>query len=135
MLFNSFSFLVLVLVTMLFYYTPRLARYQIGVLIASSLFFYAYNQPLLVLLLLFSVSINIVSSYYVVYGKPENKKLMATLGVVLNLSILAFFKYSPLLASTFLGTTSSVGEFLLTLPLPIGISFFTFQGISLVIDV
>ncbi|HLP19007.1 MAG TPA: MBOAT family O-acyltransferase [Chitinophagales bacterium] len=87
------------------------------------------------MLLLFSVSINIVSSYYVVYGRPENRKLMATMGVVLNLGILVFFKYSPLFAHTFLSSTSSVGEFLLTLPLPIGISFFTFQGISLVIDV
>ncbi len=57
------------------------------------------------------------------------------MGVVMNLSILLFFKYSSLFSKTFLSSSSSLGEFLLTLPLPIGISFFTFQGISLVVDV
>ena len=135
MLFNSFIFLGLVLITLVLYYLPILSRFQVAILIISSLTFYAYNQPILVLLLLFSVAINIVSSYYVVYGKPERRKLSATMGVGLNLSILLFFKYSPLFARTFLPATNSVSEFLLTLPLPIGISFFTFQGISLVIDV
>src|SRR5258708_6685406 len=53
----------------------------------------------------------------------------------MNLLVLIFFKYSPLLANTFFRESGSVGEFLLTMPLPIGISFFTFQGISLVVDV
>jgi alginate O-acetyltransferase complex protein AlgI len=87
------------------------------------------------LLLLFSVSINIISSYYIVYGNIKNKKAFAIAGVVINLSILLFFKYSPLFAKTFFKDSNSIGEFLYTLPLPIGISFFTFQGISLVIDV
>jgi len=82
-----------------------------------------------------SVSINIISSYFVVYGAKRYKKLFAICGVVLNLSILIFFKYSPLFAKTFFYESSSFGDFLLTIPLPIGISFFTFQGISLVVDV
>jgi alginate O-acetyltransferase complex protein AlgI len=135
MLFNSFLFIGLVILTFSLYYLPQLSRYQILVLIISSLFFYAYNQPILVLLLLFSVSINIVSSYYIVYGAARHKKLMATMGVVLNCLILFFFKYSPLFAKTFLSDSNSVGKFLLFMPLPIGISFFTFQGISLVVDV
>jgi alginate O-acetyltransferase complex protein AlgI len=135
MLFNSFLFIGLVIITFVLYYLPYLTKHQVSILIISSLIFYAYNQPVLVLLLLLSVSINIVSSYYIVYGNPVNKRKFAVLGVVLNLSILLFFKYSPLFAKTFFKESSSVGEFLLTLPLPIGISFFTFQGISLVIDV
>lgn len=135
MLFNSFEFIELVIITFILYYSPFLSKFQIPLLIASSLFFYAYNQPWLVVLLLFSVSINIVSSYLVVYGDPKNKKIYATTGVIFNLLILLFFKYSPLLSKTFLNESSSIGEFLLNLPLPIGISFFTFQGISLVIDV
>jgi alginate O-acetyltransferase complex protein AlgI len=135
MLFNSFLFVGLVIITFCLYYLPWLSRFQVSTLIVSSLVFYSYNQPVLVLLLLLSVSINIVSSYHIVYGNPINRKKFATLGVVLNLSILLFFKYSPLFAKTFFNESSSVGEFLLTLPLPIGISFFTFQGISLVIDV
>jgi alginate O-acetyltransferase complex protein AlgI len=135
MLFNSFIFAGLVILTFVFYYLPVFSRYQILTLITSSLIFYAYNQPILVLLLLFSVAINIFSSYYVTYGKIKYRKVYATLGVVLNLSILLFFKYSPLFAKTFFKGSGSVAEFLLNMPLPIGISFFTFQGISLVVDV
>jgi alginate O-acetyltransferase complex protein AlgI len=135
MLFNSFEFVGLVIITFLLYYFPLFSRFQIQTLILSSLFFYAYSQPILVLLLLFSVSINIISSYFIVYGNGRNKKLYAILGVTLNLFLLLFFKYSPLLSTTFLPASSSVGEFLINLPLPIGISFFTFQGISLVVDV
>jgi alginate O-acetyltransferase complex protein AlgI len=51
-----------------------------------------------------------------------------------NLGILAFYKYSPLFAKTFFLPGNSIGEFLISIPLPIGISFFTFQGISLVVD-
>jgi alginate O-acetyltransferase complex protein AlgI len=65
----------------------------------------------------------------------KHRKLYAIFGVVLNLSILLFFKYSPLFANTFFKSSDTIGDFLLTIPLPIGISFFTFQGISLVIDV
>ncbi len=135
MLFNSFIFIGLVTLTFLLYYLPIFRKYQIASLIVSSLIFYAYNQPILVFLLLFSVAINILSSYYVGYGGYKYKKLYATIGVVLNLSILLFFKYSPLIAATFLQKSGTVGQFLINLPLPIGISFFTFQGISLVVDV
>lgn len=105
-------------------------------LIVSSLLFYAYHQPILVLLLLFSVAINVVSSYFIVHGKIEHQKIYAYLGVILNLSILLFFKYSSLFARSFFSTIpGSIGSFFIHLPLPIGISFFTFQGISLIVDV
>lgn len=135
MLFNSFVFAGLLSITFFLYNLPFLSRYQMVLLIVSSLFFYSYHQPVLVALLLLSVVINILASYFVVYGKPERRRLNAILGVGLNLAVLSFFKYSPLFAKTFFNPTSSAGEFLLTIPLPIGISFFTFQGISLVIDV
>jgi alginate O-acetyltransferase complex protein AlgI len=135
MLFNSPVFFVLAISTFAFYYLPFCSKHQVSILTVSSLVFYSYNQPILVLLLLFSVFINIVSSYYVVYGTLGYQRYFAIGGVVLNLSILLFFKYSPLIAKTLFKETSSIGEYLITIPLPIGISFFTFQGISLVIDV
>ncbi len=135
MLFTSSIFIVLVIITFVLYYIPLFRKQQVSLLIISSLLFYSYNQPILVLLLLFSVSINIVSSYYIVYGNPNNKKQYAIAGVALNIGLLLFFKYSPLFAKTFFKESNSIGDFLLTMPLPIGISFFTFQGISLVIDV
>lgn len=135
MLFNSFIFLFLVLITFILYYGFKSEVMQIRILILSSLIFYSYSQPYLVLLLLFSVMINVISSYYVVYGNQKNKKTYAILGVVVNLLVLIFFKYSPLISRGLFDTSDSIGQFLLSIPLPIGISFFTFQGISLVVDV
>jgi alginate O-acetyltransferase complex protein AlgI len=133
MLFNSFSFIVLLISTFSVYYLPLVRRYQVSILIVASLVFYAFQNPWLLCLLFISVSINSFLSYYVFFGRY--KKRLVTLGVIFNLSILAFFKYSPLLAITFFDTNHSVGSFLLSIPLPIGISFFTFEGISLLIDV
>lgn len=135
MLFNSFIFIALLLVTFILYYIPRLGKYQIAILILASLVFYSYDQFEFVLLLLFSAGVNIVTSYYVVYGNVKRRKILALTGVIANLCILAFFKYSPLISLTFLDPNESIGRFLLHLPLPIGISFFTFEGISLLMDV
>ncbi len=134
MLFSNPSFFLLVIITFFLHYLPVLRTYQIYTLIVSSLFFYAYNNPTLLILLIVSMGINILTSYYVVYGCVQRRKMMATLGVVMNLSILAFFKYSPLISKTLLSEQSSLGTYLASIPLPIGISFFTFQGISLMID-
>lgn len=135
MLFTSFPFLVLFLITFFIYYLPWLSKYQVSILVISSLFFYAYDSPWLTLLLLFSALLNIITSYQVAYGNPDKRKLVATLGVVLNLTGLAFFKYSPLISTTLFDPNGSIGYFLLMVPLPIGVSFFTFEGISLVVDV
>ena len=58
----------------------------------------------------------------------------AVTGLVANLGLLGFFKYAGLLANSF-GVSGDISDFLHKIPLPVGISFFTFQGISLVIDV
>ena len=135
MLFTSSIFIVLLLTTFILYYIPLLRKYQIGILIIASLLFYSYNNLPMVILLLFSVAVNIVSSYYIVYGKLKHQKLNAVAGVTINLLVLSFFKYAGLLALTFGNSENKLEMFLISLPLPIGISFFTFQGISLIIDV
>jgi len=139
MLFNSFAFVLLVLITFCLFYAPRLRALQTYLLIAASLAFYAYGQPMLVFLLLFSILINATSSYFILNRSSlAIKRLWAILGVGMNLAVLLFYKYGPLAAVTFGMNTKdegSLGHFLFTLPLPIGISFFTFQGISLVVDV
>jgi alginate O-acetyltransferase complex protein AlgI len=114
---------------------PAFAKLQVEILIVSSLIFYSYEQPALVLLLVFSALLNVFVSYYIAFGKTKYKKTFATLGVILNLSGIAFFKYSPLIGGGFFDTSDGIGHFLLTIPLPIGISFFTFEGISLLVDV
>lgn len=135
MLFNSPVFVLLFAITFGLYYIPYVKKQQVLILILSSLVFYAYDKLEFVLLLLTSASINIFTSYFIVYGKSRYKKILATTGLVLNIGILIFFKYSPLVSKTLFDPSHSIGEYLLYLPLPIGISFFTFEGISLVIDV
>ncbi|HRN36344.1 MAG TPA: MBOAT family O-acyltransferase [Flavobacteriales bacterium] len=134
MLFNSIPFLLLVIPTLVVYYLPFMRRFQLHVIVVASFIFYAFNNPVLLTLLLASIAINIFTSYGVIYGPPPRRKLYATIGVVMNLGLLIFFKYSPLIGHTFFPKGSSVGEFLVQIPLPIGISFFTFQGISLLVD-
>ena len=139
MLFNSFPFLFLVLATFVLYYLPAVRRYQVQVLILSSFTFYAYGQPYLLLLLICSATITSVCSYRVLHAPAHKKKVSwAVSGVVVNLLVLAFFKYNGLIARAIYDDLSAIdgaGQFVLTLALPVGISFYTFQGISLVVDV
>ena len=136
MLFNSFPFAALLLATFILYYLPFMQRWQLYILTAASFVFYAWEQPILLLLLLTSIAINAVTSYFVATDKVSRQRFWAVVGVALNLGLLLFFKYSPLFARTFAGgTKTSLGHFLIMIPLPIGISFFTFQGISLMVEV
>jgi len=132
MLFNSFEFIVFVLITFSLYYAVPRYHFQIPLLIVASFFFYAYHNPALLSLLVFSASINAISSYLVIHG--NHRKAYASAGVITNLAVLLFFKYGPLFSHTFLSSTSDIGRILVNIPLPIGISFFTFQGISLCVD-
>ena len=135
MLFNTPIFILFLLIVVVIYYLPILRRQQVLILVVSSLVFYSFEKLEYVLLLLVSASINILCSYFVVYGSEKNRKPIAVTGLVLNVLILIFFKYSPLISRTLFDPNSDIGHFLLYLPLPIGISFFTFEGISLVVDV
>lgn len=135
MLFTSFSFFALLTLTWALYYATRKKAVQVAVATLASFVFYAWNFPFLLSLLLASIAINIGVSYRVAASSsPAARRAYAVLGVLANLGILGFFKYSPLIGRTFFGADSSVGDFLVAIPLPIGISFFTFQGISLVVD-
>lgn len=132
MLFNSWMFVGLVLTTLLVYYLPMMKKLQVYVLLVSSFVFYAYDSLGLLILLLASGFINAISSYGArFWNRP---RLYATIGVVINLILLASFKYGGLISNSFLDTSDGIGKLLCTLPLPLGISFYTFSGISLVVD-
>ena len=136
MLFTSLPFVVLVLITFVIYYLRPLRSWQVPVLTAASVLFYSWEDPILVFLLIASILINVVTSYKIATGPKGSQKAWACAGVGLNLGLLILFKYGPLVAKTlFGGDHGSIGHFLVTIPLPIGISFFTFQGISLVVEV
>ena len=132
MLFNSWPFVGLVLLSLSIYYLPFMKKWQVYVLLAFSLLFYAYANPWLLSLLLASALINALASYGAMQGRQP--RLYATVGVMINLMLLALFKYGGLVASSFLSTVHGMGHLLCMLPLPLGISFYTFSGISLVVD-
>ncbi|MGB0563863.1 MAG: MBOAT family O-acyltransferase, partial [Spirulinaceae cyanobacterium] len=142
MLFNSLTFVALVILTLVVYYCPPLRRYQIWILVLASFVFYAWSAPILLLLLLASIALNVGTSYQVLHAAPRARLGWAIAGVLINLGILATFKYAGLLTALVfnllglpLPETGDWAYRLLTLPLPVGISFYTFQGMSLVIDV
>lgn len=132
MLFNSWEFVVLIISTFVVYYLPWVKRWQTFVLLVSSFVFYAVDSFWLLFLLLASGLVNALSSYIAKYrGYP---RLFATAGVVSNLLLLSLFKYGGFLSKSFSCFDTELGHFLCILPLPLGISFYTFSGISLVVD-
>jgi len=135
MLFNSFSFIILLAVTFFLFYLPRLKQWQTHILIASSFIFYAHDTPRLLLLLIASILFNASVSFWIVRKKPSRKFLLTVLAIIANVIVIALFKYGPLLGSLIPDAKSTgIGHFLLRLPLPIGISFYTFESISLIVD-
>lgn len=118
MVFSSFTFLFAFLPVMLavYYLTPN--RLRNGILFLGSLFFYAWGEPVYVLIMLFSTVVDFVHGQLVERMRGTWKAKAALISsVVVNLGLLGFFKYSGLV------------------PLPIGISFYTFQTMSYTIDV
>jgi alginate O-acetyltransferase complex protein AlgI len=137
--FVSLPFVVLAAVTFVLHYLPVRASYwQVGVLIAASLVFYGWEQPYLLVLLLFSAATTSFASRGIARsGSLAHQRLIAIGGVGAMLLVLAFFKYDRLLAQLVAGDIDAISgpaQRLLALPLPIGISFYTFHGISLVVD-
>lgn len=133
--FNSLGFLIFLSVTFLLYYLPFLKRLQLFVVVGASFFFYAYSDPWLLILLLFSIFWNAGIVFLIQTPEYKFKKAVLALGIVLNLTVLFFFKYSGLFAKTLLGGAESGGlHWIFLIPLPIGISFYTFHGISMVVD-
>ena len=129
MLFSSiffiFSFLPAVL--LIYYLSPM--RYKNIVLLIASIIFYSWGEPIYVFLMLFSATFN----YSMAKDLYNNKKnLIFT--VIVNLFILSFFKYYGFLIDTVNSLFNSNIEYT-SLALPIGISFYTFQGLSYIIDV
>lgn len=126
----------------LFFFLPvvflsyRLVPSRIGknlLLAAASVVFYAFGQMNYVPLFLGSVLINYLSGLALM-GKSRRRRLVLTLSVILNIGILCIFKYTDFA----IRNVNAVFSFSLPttgIELPIGISFFTFQGLSYTIDV
>ena len=144
MLFNTWTFLVFLAVTFVAYhFLPWTDRHrvwwQIGLLTVASYVFYAWHTPWLVIILAASTWINAYVTLRLVRPNTpaDERKKWVTFAILANLGVLIFFKYTSLVVGTFLPQSwwSHWGFDLTQIPLPVGISFFTFQGISLVVDV
>lgn len=145
MLFNSFEFLVLLAVTLPLYYLPisgsRARIWQIVVLLAASSVFYAWENPKLLLLLGFSCAFNALAVERILFWKRTEsaiqEKRWLVSGVVVNLAFLGFFKYAGILLTLFPRgwMPAELVHGVKSIPLPIGISFYTFHAISLLVDV
>lgn len=103
------------------------------ILVIFSLIFYAWGEPVYVLLMLFSVLLNYLSGLAIGKTQGTGRRWALIMGLVCNLLILGTFKY----LGFFVQTLASIGINVSapTIALPIGISFYTFQSISYLIDV
>ena len=135
MVFSSIIFLWVLLpcILLLYYVSPK--PFKNGILTVFSLFFYAWGEPRYVVLMIFSVLLNYGFGRLV--EKFGKKRWLLALCVTLNLLILGYFKYYNFLAEVL---NPLLRRFDIALPaiqvtLPIGISFYTFQALSYVVDV
>lgn len=122
-------------VLMILYYARTGNSWRRGVLLAMSLLFYAWGEPVYILLMLFSAALNYMFGLFVGASETDRgKKLAVTCGVIVNLLLLGIFKYTGFVVENINALTG------LSLPvpqiaLPLGISFYTFQAMTYVIDV
>lgn len=134
MIFASITFLYFFLpfVLILYYIVPQ--KLKNFILLICSLIFYFYGEPIYILVMIFEI----ITTY--IYGviiskltKKVYKKIILILSILTNLSLLVFFKYSNFIIENANSIFKTNME-LLKITLPIGISFYTFQTISYLID-
>ncbi|MDR1837747.1 MAG: MBOAT family protein, partial [Treponema sp.] len=135
MVFSSSIFLFFFLPIVIAGYYLLKEDYRVYFLLLSSLFFYAWGEPRYVLIMLLSIAINY--SFGMFIDKSHTNKILAKLLLVLavagNLGILFYFKYLNFALHT-ANRVFNTGFLYYNIVMPIGISFFTFQGMSYVID-
>lgn len=140
MVFSSLFFLFLFLPIVLILYFSVGNKYRNAILLSASLFFYAWGEFGYVLLMIFSIFLNWIFGMLIdgARSAPTKRKLYLTIGVILNLLPLLFFKYGNFVVDNFNGLLATLGGASISITaihLPIGISFFTFQAISYIVDV
>lgn len=138
MVFSSLLFLFRFLPLVLFFYYLAPKKWRNFVLFLASLIFYAWGEPVYVVLILASTVVDYVAGRCVDYFKGNGQigraKAAVAASAVTNLSLLCFFKYADFLIGT-VNHLFSTDISTLDIALPIGISFYTFQTMSYTIDV
>ncbi len=142
MLFNSFDFAIfLPIVFMLYWFVMnKRLRLQNALLLVASYFFYACWDWRFLFLLMFSTLLDYYTGLKMQEaGSQERKKIWFWLSVAINLGFLGVFKYYNFFVDSFSDSLAHLGlqinPFTLSIILPVGISFYTFHGLSYVIDI
>ena len=136
MVFSSLTFLFLFLpILYLLLFLSRSPRWRNGVLIAASLLFYGWGEPVWILAMLFSTAVNYVCALAIDATERKGlRRLCLVLGVIASVAFLFYFKYAAFLLNTVLSFTGL--SWRMDAPqLPIGISFYTFQILTYTVDV
>lgn len=140
MLFNTLNFGIFLPIVFVLYWfvTNRNLRWQNLLLFVASYFFYACWDWRFMFLLMFSTLLDYFTGLKIEQGGNQ-KKLWFWLSVVINLGFLGVFKYYNFFAESFAAATAQIGfttnPLLINVVLPVGISFYTFHGLSYVIDI
>lgn len=135
MVFSSKIFLFVFLPVVLggYYFAFRQREARNVFLLAASLLFYSWGEPIYIILLILSIIVNYFFSRGI-EAVERGKKLLLALGILFNIGVLVYFKYTNFLIDNInilLGAEFAS----IRVSMPIGISFFTFQALSYIIDV
>ena len=139
MLFNSIEFLFFFsIVTILFFLLPHKFRWCL--LLVASCFFYMFFRPIYILILFFTIIIDYYAGIFIEKQSDEKKRRQfLIMSIVANLGVLVIFKYSNFMNDNITGLASYLGYNIkipyLSILLPIGLSFHTFQAMSYTIEI
>lgn len=138
MLFNSFHFLIFFpVVTILYFVLPH--RFRWFLLLLASVYFYMAFVPVYILILAFTIVIDYIAGIYIEKSQGKKRKVLLVISLISNIGVLAFFKYFNFINLNItevlhaLGTSNPIP--FLSILLPIGLSFHTFQAMSYTIEV
>ena len=140
MLFHSFGFFIFFFITFAVYWSLRRHELRMSWLVLASVVFYAAWNPWFILLISFTAGIDYVFAQQIERAvTPRRRKSLLIASLTINLALLGFFKYANFLlgaCSGFLEVSGiHVAAPVLPIVLPLGISFYTFETISYVVDV
>ena len=138
MVFHSLSYLVFFIIVLVVYWSLRQRLAQNAFLLIASLAFYGWVEPWWLLLILLTCLIDFTAARLLTERPGERKRWLA-LSLITNFSILGVYKYFDFFSISVAGALQHFGfaahPFLLEVMLPAGISFYTFQSASYVVDV
>ena len=141
MLFNSFEFLLFlpIVFTLYWFVFNKTLKWQNGLVLVASYFFYGWWSWKFMGLLMLSTALDYAYGFWVASPNRKKAKFFLWLSIINNLGILAVFKYYNFFALQFQQGLELLGmhtnPILLNVALPIGISFYTFHGMSYVFDI